>query len=100
MVLDGGSHMVSEITGLGIRESNAWLASLTGGAFPESFYIGTVFGSFNWLMRTLTGALFAIACVWFVYPKIEIGMVVSSTDIIARPSVAQIGLSRPGRPTI
>ncbi len=100
MVLDGGSHAVSEITGLGLRESNAWLGSLTGGTFPESFYVGTVIGSFNWLMRTLTGALFAIACVWFVYPKIEVGMVVSSTDIIAKPSSAQIGMSRPGRPTI
>jgi uncharacterized membrane protein len=98
VVLDGGSHVVSEITGLGFRESNTWLASLTGGVFPESFYAGTVIGSFNWLMRTLTGALFAMACVWFTYPKIGGGMAVSSNGIGARPSGVQTGLSRPGSP--
>jgi uncharacterized membrane protein len=73
MALDGGSHVVSEITGLGFRETNAWLASLTGSVFPETFYVGTTVGSFNWLMRTLTGALFAVACVWFAYPYLERG---------------------------
>jgi uncharacterized membrane protein len=71
MALDGGSHVASEITGLGFRETNAWLVSLTGSVFPETFYAGTTVGSFNWLMRTLTGALFAVACVWFSYPYLE-----------------------------
>jgi uncharacterized membrane protein len=73
MALDGGSHMVSEITGLGFRETNAWLAALSGGVYPDTFYAGTTLGSFNWLMRTLTGALFAIACVWFAYPYLQRG---------------------------
>jgi uncharacterized membrane protein len=73
MALDGGSHVASEITGLGFRETNAWLMSLTGSVFPETFYTGTTVGSFNWLMRTLTGALFAVACVWFAYPYLERG---------------------------
>jgi uncharacterized membrane protein len=73
MALDGCSHVVSEITGLGFRETNAWLASLTGSVCPETFYIGTTAGSFNWLMRTLTGAQFAVACVWFAYPYLERG---------------------------
>jgi uncharacterized membrane protein len=73
MALDGGSHLVSEVTGLGFRETNAWLAALTGGGLPQSFYAGTTVGSFNWLMRTLTGALFAVACVWFAYPYLEQG---------------------------
>lgn len=71
MALDGGSHVVSEITRLGFRESNAWLATLTGHVFSQTFYTGTTFGSFNWLMRTLTGALFAVACVWFAYPYLQ-----------------------------
>jgi uncharacterized membrane protein len=73
MVLDGGSHMISEITGLGFRETNTWLAALTGGAFSETFYAGTTVGSFNWLMRTLTGMLFAVGCVWFGFPYLERG---------------------------
>jgi len=73
MALDGGSHMISEITGLGFRETNTWLAVLTGGAFPETFYAGTTVGSFNWLMRTLTGMLFAVGCVWFAFPYLERG---------------------------
>jgi len=73
MALDGGSHVVSEVTALGFRETNAWLAALTGSVFPETFYAGTMAGSFNWLMRTLSGALFALACVWFAYPYLEQG---------------------------
>jgi hypothetical protein len=30
-------------------------------------------GSFNWLMRTLTGALFGIGLVWFAYPQLKAG---------------------------
>jgi len=73
MALDGVSHMTSEITGLGFRETNTWLATLTGGALPETFYAGTTVGSFNWLMRTLTGMLFAVGCVWFAFPYLERG---------------------------
>ena len=96
--LDGGSHMISDLAGLGFRESNAWLRSLTGGAFPESFYVGTVIGSFNWLMRTLTGVLFAMASVWFTYPRIGGGMGASSTVIDARSLAVQTELPRPGWP--
>lgn len=73
MALDGGSHMVSELTGLGFRQTNTWLAALTGGVFRETFYAGTTVGSFNWLMRTLTGALFAVGCVWFAFPYLDRG---------------------------
>jgi uncharacterized membrane protein len=75
MALDGGSHLVSEITGLGFRDTNTWLVALSGGVFPDTFYVGTTVGSFNWLMRTLTGALFAAACVWFAYPYLAQGFV-------------------------
>ncbi|HSJ52413.1 MAG TPA: DUF2085 domain-containing protein, partial [Anaerolineae bacterium] len=71
LALDGVSHLVSEISGLGFRESNGWLAALTGNALSELFYTGTTVGSFNWLMRSLTGALFGIAVVWFAYPIAE-----------------------------
>jgi uncharacterized membrane protein len=73
MALDGLSHMASEISSLGFRETNAWLVALSGGILPNTFLAGTTFGTFNWLMRTLTGALFAVACVWFAYPYLERG---------------------------
>jgi uncharacterized membrane protein len=73
MTLDGGSHMFSEITRLGFRESNAWAVWLTGGFFPSGFYVGTTVGSLNWLLRTLTGALFGLASIWFVFPYLADG---------------------------
>jgi uncharacterized membrane protein len=86
MVLDGGSHMVGEITGLGFRETNTWLVALTRGVLPEPFYTGTTVGSFNWLMRTLTGALFGVACVWFGFPHLERGFTESGRPASEQPS--------------
>jgi uncharacterized membrane protein len=73
MALDGGSHMLSEITRLGFRESNSWAVWLTGGLFPSSFYVGTTVGSLNWLLRTVTGTLFGLATIWFVFPYLDEG---------------------------
>ncbi len=73
MALDGGSHVVSEITRLGFRESNAWAVWLTGGLFPSSFYVGTTVGTLNWLLRTVTGSLFGLATVWFAFPYLAEG---------------------------
>ncbi len=73
MALDGGSHMFSEITRLGFRESNAWAVWLTGGLLPSSFYVGTTIGSLNWLLRTVTGTLFGLATIWFVFPYLDGG---------------------------
>lgn len=71
MVLDGFSHVISEVTGLGFRQTNAWAAWLTGSAFGVAFYTGTTIGSLNWLLRTLTGALAGMASVWLLYPRID-----------------------------
>ena len=71
MFLDGISHVISEVTGLGFRGPNAWAAWLTGGAFGATFYTGTGIGSLNWLFRTLTGTLFGLATVWLLYPLLE-----------------------------
>jgi hypothetical protein len=54
----------------GFRESNAWLAWLTGGAFAPTFYAGNAVGSFNWWMRLITGLLAGLASVWLVYPHV------------------------------
>lgn len=74
MILDGGSHMLNEITRLGFRNSNAWAIWLTGGIFPSTFYVGTTFGTLNWLLRTVTGALFGLGAVWFLFPYLSEGL--------------------------
>jgi len=73
MALDGGSHVVSEITRLGFRESNAWAVGLTGDIFPPSFYVGTTVGTLNWLLRTVTGTLFGLGTIWFAFPHLAEG---------------------------
>lgn len=73
MALDGGSHLVSELTRWGFRAHNGWLRLLTGGAFAPHFYVGDGIGSYNWLMRTLTGALVGLTTVWLVLPILQKG---------------------------
>lgn len=73
MVLDGGSHMLSDTFGgidSGFRYSNAWLATLTGNTFAPGFYIGDAVGSFNFWLRLITGLLFGLGVVWFAYPRL------------------------------
>ncbi|MCL4395512.1 MAG: DUF2085 domain-containing protein [Chloroflexi bacterium] len=76
--LDGLSHMVNDAvagtSGLGFRDTNAWLAFLTGNVFPSWFYVGDALGSFNSDMRWITGILFGLTTVWFIFPMIEAGM--------------------------
>ena len=73
MGIDGGTHFISDIAGLGdgFRDSNYWLTTLTGSAFPAAFYAGDALGSFNSWMRLITGLLFGLAIVWLAYPALE-----------------------------
>jgi len=73
MLLDGGSHLISDLAGLGqgFRDTNVWLAQLTQSAFTPSFYAGDALGSFNSWMRLITGGLFSLGLVWFAFPEIE-----------------------------
>jgi len=67
MLADAISHMISENGGTGFRESNIWAVNLTNSLFPDSFYRGTTLGTLNWWLRTLTGGLFGLGLVWFLY---------------------------------
>jgi uncharacterized membrane protein len=73
MVLDGGTHLVSDFAGIGqgFRDSNAWLAALTGHMLPAAFYAGDAVGSFNSWMRIATGLLFGLSVVWFAFPNLQ-----------------------------
>ncbi len=73
MAVDGSSHFISDFAGIGqgFRDSNAWLAVLTGNSFEANFYAGDALGSFNSWMRLLTGTLFGLGLVWFGFPHIH-----------------------------
>lgn len=67
LLVDGFSHMISENSGQGFRANNSWAMGLTGGSLPDWFYQGTTIGSLNWLLRTITGLLFGLGLVWFLF---------------------------------
>jgi uncharacterized membrane protein len=73
MLLDGTSHMISDFWGIGggFRDTNLWLAILTNHVFSPSFYAGDAWGSFNSLMRLLTGISFGLGIVWFGFPYVN-----------------------------
>ncbi|MBI4790873.1 MAG: DUF2085 domain-containing protein [Chloroflexi bacterium] len=76
--IDGVTHMINDVlagtSGTGFRDTNAWLQVLTGSLFPQWFYVGDALGSFNSDMRWVTGILFGLTTVWFVFPIIEDAM--------------------------
>ena len=76
IVVDGGTHMLSDLSGVGygFRHANAWLAHLTRNAFPWAFYAGNSLGSFNSWMRLITGLLAGLAITWTVYPWLDDAM--------------------------
>jgi uncharacterized membrane protein len=73
MALDGTTHFFSDIAGIGqgFRDTNLWLGILTNHAFAPLFYAGDAWGSFNSLMRLLTGVLFGLGIVWFGFPYLN-----------------------------
>lgn len=73
--IDGVTHTINDalfgMSGTGFRDTNTWLALLTGNLLPSTFYVGDAVGSFNNLARLVTGALFGSLTVWFLYPFID-----------------------------
>ena len=74
MGMDGITHVISDLSGLGngFRSSNIWLKTVTGSAYSSEFYTGTQLGSFNSSMRILTGVLFGLGVVWFLFPQLDL----------------------------
>jgi len=86
MAVDGTSHLVSDLAGIGqgFRDSNLWLAVMTNHIFQASFYSGDAWGSFNSLMRLLTGLMFGIGTVWYTYPYLDKVFAPQDRSIIMR----------------
>lgn len=83
MAVDGTSHMISDLAGIGsgFRDTNLWLAALTNNSLPVSFYAGDAWGSFNAWMRLVTGVLFGLGIVWAGFPFLE-DAVQSSAELV------------------
>jgi uncharacterized membrane protein len=70
MFLDGVTHAISDLWGVGqgFRDSNAWLAAMTGYRLSATFNIGDAWGSFNSLARLITGLLAAAGLILWLFP--------------------------------
>jgi len=70
LIIDGSTHMLSDFAGIGqgFRDDNQWLVMLTNASLPAGFYVGDALGSFNSLMRFLSGLLAGLGIVWLVFP--------------------------------
>lgn len=89
MGLDGFTHLIDDVTGLGLRATNAWAVPLFGPEMGAEFYTGTSSGSLNSILRLVTGLLFGFGVVWFAYPLIGFGF-----DDIAEQAEYQLARSR------
>jgi uncharacterized membrane protein len=73
MAVDGTTHFVSDFAGIGqgFRDSNLWLAALSGNALPSWFYSGDALGSFNSWMRLFSGLFFGLGVDGLLLPTID-----------------------------
>jgi uncharacterized membrane protein len=88
MAIDGTSHLVSEISGLGFRDTNTWAMPIFG-AQPGEFYTGTALGTLNSHLRLWTGLLFGIGMMLFAYPLMALGF-----DDLAEEAQRTLGHNR------
>ena len=72
IILDGSTHALSDFAGIGLgfRDTNQWLVTLTNNSLPITFYAGDALGSFNSWARLITGLLAGLGMVWLVFPYI------------------------------
>jgi uncharacterized membrane protein len=67
LLVDGFSHLASDLNGTGYRQANLWAILLTGNFFSQEFYQQSTLGSLNWWLRTATGLMFGLGLVWFLF---------------------------------
>jgi len=72
IAVDGITHTISDLAGIGqgFRDTHTWLAALTNYALPATFYAGDALGSFNSILRFITGLLAGLGTVWLAFPFI------------------------------
>jgi uncharacterized membrane protein len=94
MVIDGTTHMISDFAGigLGIRDNNTWLSVLTFHRLPANFYAGDALGSFNSWARLVSGLLFSLGLVGWLFPQLEASFGDAAHQIESKFRQAGIGL--------
>ncbi len=80
LLLDDSSHGINDLLHLGVRETNEWLAVITGRAFAPTFYAGDIVGSFNWWARLISGIVAGFAFTRLVYPYLNKGFVAAASS--------------------
>lgn len=96
IILDGGTHTISDFAGIGngFRDTNVWLAQLTNNSFSQNFYSGDGLGSFNSWARWITGTFAGFAIIWLALPNIfEIQVLNKKLDELSVENV--LGKSKP-----
>ena len=78
--VDGLSHL------LGLRETNAWFDTLTGGQFAL-FAVGDAVGTLNWWLRIISGDIFGYAVVRLLYPLVGLTLDQSRAWFAGPPNV-------------
>jgi uncharacterized membrane protein len=71
MALDGGTHFITDILRLDFRQTNEWATIITGHLLPATFYSGDLFGSLNSVLRLISGILFGMGVVGFLWPIMD-----------------------------
>jgi uncharacterized membrane protein len=71
MALDGTTHLINDALRLEFRQTNQWAAILTNHTLPAGFYAGDMFGSLNSVLRIITGLLFGLGVVGFLWPLMD-----------------------------
>lgn len=101
MGIDGFTHLIDDVTGIGWRATNAWAVPIFGPELGADFYTGTDWGSLNSLLRLVTGLLFGLGTVWFAYPLIGLGfddIADQAEDRLARAAAGDAGPPLPMAP--
>ncbi|MCQ3972117.1 MAG: hypothetical protein DPW09_01580 [Anaerolineae bacterium] len=71
LAVDGTTHLINDVLWLDFRDTNQWAVALTGGIFPAEFYAGDLLGSLNSILRIITGFLFGLGIVGFLWPLMD-----------------------------
>jgi uncharacterized membrane protein len=71
MALDGTTHLINDALRLDFRQTNSWAIFVTGNTLPAEFYADDMWGSLNSLLRLITGLLFGLGVVGFLWPIMD-----------------------------
>lgn len=73
IIMDGSTHTLSDFAGIGrgFRDTNEWLVVMTNNSLPAGFYAGDALGSFNSIMRFISGILAGLGTVWLAFPYLS-----------------------------